>query len=368
MTPSFTRRQAITLAAAAVVAARAPAFAAETTAPSSGGLSADRVGALLAANSVPGAGLAIIDGGEIVATYGYGIARRDDDAPVTPRTRFQAASLSKTINALLILSLVKDGLLKLDDPVNRHLTSWTLGGPDAGKVTVRMLLSHTGGTNVHGFGGYDRSDATPTLGQILDGEPPANSPPIAVETRLGRFAYSGGGVTVLQQMVVDVTGKPYADVAYSRVLSPLGMADSSYQQPPDADEEHLFSLAHSDDGRYFRGGYHLYPELAAAGLWTTPGDLARVVLTIIESLNGDGAILPSALARQMVRPVSQGAALGTFVDSIGRFNHSGSNLGFRSIYWGDARMRKGVIAMSNGENGDAVNNALVKAVVARYRW
>jgi CubicO group peptidase (beta-lactamase class C family) len=243
--------------------------------PLSGPLSTGEVERLLRQHNVPGAGLAILEAGEIVAVYSYGFAR--DKSLVSEATRFQAASISKTVNALLVLTLVRDRAIKLDDPVNTHLKSFTLSGPDADQVTVRMLLNHSGGTSVEGFTGYTPGQVLPSLHQILAGEEPANNRAIKVVRALGSYAYaySGGGTMVLQQLIIDVTGQSYQDAATLRVLAPLGMAASSFEQPPS--ETGNLAHAHGPDGQPYPGGYKIHPELAAAGLWTTPSDICRML-------------------------------------------------------------------------------------------
>lgn len=277
---------------------------------------------------------------------------------VNPDTRFQAASLSKTINALAALSLVRDGLLDLDAPANSYLAGWQLTGIAPETVTIAMLLSHTAGTNVPGFDGYPPGAAIPTLEQILDGQPPANSQAIRVVATPGtQVAYSGGGTTVLQKLVGNVTGRPYGQVVAERVLGPLGMRNSEMAQPP-TDTTNL-ALGHDAAGALLPGGYTIHPELAAAGLWTTPGDLTLALAAIMDSVNGQPrSFLPEALARRMITPVMDDAALGVFSDGAGTFYHAGSNRGFRSFYRAGAGTGRAIVIMCNGDGGDAVDNRM----------
>jgi CubicO group peptidase (beta-lactamase class C family) len=339
--------------------------------PGEGPLSAAEVGSLLAQNKVPGASLAIVQSGSIVATYGYGIAQ--PGRPVTPQTRFQAASISKTVNALAVLKLAEADEFRLDDPVNRHLKSWKL--PDNAltavtPVTIRMLLNHTGGTTVSGFEGYPEGTPLPTLIQVLNGTPPANSAPVRVEWPPGKtFHYSGGGTMVLQQMVIDVTLGPYPKVVRDLVLELLKMHNSNYDQPPPGSEFANCAFGAGNDGAPLPGGFRVYPEFAAAGLWTTPHDLALMVIGIIQSHAGrPGAFLPAARAREMLTPAIDGAALGTIIDAKGMFWHNGGNIGYRSLYVGDPVSGNGMAAMTNGDNGEAVCVALRDRVAAAYAW
>ena len=339
--------------------------------PADGPLSTASVDALLAQYKVPGASLAIVQNNAIVATYGYGTAQ--PNRPVTPRTRFQAASISKTVNALTVLKLAEANEFRLDDPVNQHLKSWKL--PDnaltaATPVTIRMLLDHTGGTTVHGFGGYAPGAPLPTLIDILNGTPPANTPPIRVDEPPGKsFSYSGGGSTVLQQMVIDVSLGSYPAVVYNIVFDLLEMRESNFAQPPDAAELARCAFGYGDDGTPLPGGFMVHPELAAAGLWTTAHDLALMVIGIIQSRAGrPGAFLAQRLADEMLKPGLGNAGLGTFIDDKGMFWHNGGNIGFRSLYVGDPATGNGMAALTNGNKGEEVYIELRKRVGAAYGW
>lgn len=317
----------------------------------------DKVEALLRKHRVPAVSVAAFERGQVVLQEAHGHRKAGGDA-ATPQTRFQAASISKTANALCVMSLVRDGKLGLDDPVNKHLFGWQLPGKGADAVTVKMLLSHTGGTTVHGFAGYERDGFFPSLPQILKGIAPVNSAPVVVDSPPGRkFRYSGGGTVVLQKLVCDIEADDYENIVASRVFTPLGMSHSSMKQPLTPTGE--LASGHTDKGETVHLDYNLYPEMAAAGLWTTPGDIARMLMAIVDSAEADG-FLPKALARRMMTPVKSGAGLGMFIDGASRITHSGVNWGFRALYTADPKKRRGTVVMSNGENGEAVNKQLLK--------
>jgi CubicO group peptidase (beta-lactamase class C family) len=339
--------------------------------PDEGPLSVKAVEDLLAQHKVPGASLAIIHDGTLVATYCYGVAQ--GQRPVRTTTRFQAASISKTINALAILRLAALSRLDLDDPVNKHLVTWKL--PDnvfteTRAVTLRMLLSHSGGTTVTVFEGYMPGRPLPGLVQILDGRPPATNDPVRVAWPPGHaFRYSGGGITVLQQLVADVTRDSYPAAIARLVLGPLGMTHSNYVQQPDALGRAQLALAHDDDGEPHSVGFRIHPELAAAGLWTTPGDLARAVLAIIRSWHGvAGAFLPQSLAQAMLTPVVEDAGLGVFFAGNSLFTHVGANIGYRALFIADAAAERATIMMTNGDNGDPVCAEINRRVAEDLRW
>ena len=246
--------------------------------------------------AVPAASVAVaVDGDEVTSAWG-----------VEPGALFQAASISKPVAALVALRLVAQDKLSLDADVNEYLTSWRLPGPSGGlPVTVRHLLSHTGALNVDGVPGYDRGQQLPSLAQILDGLPPANTPPVRRDGMPGRvYRYSGGGYVLLQQLLEDVTGRAFADVAAELVLGPAGMTAAAYAQPdpPAAAPAHLAGQPVA---------WRVYPEHATAGLWCTPADLVRFAQAIQAAVAGEaGALLPRELALDMVTPQAGGWGLG----------------------------------------------------------
>jgi CubicO group peptidase (beta-lactamase class C family) len=327
------------------------------------------VNALLARHKVPGARALIIENGTPVWSQAYGTREAGGTEPVDAATRFQVASITKTLNGLLVLAMARDGQLDLDAAANRYLSGWQLGGMDADTVTIAMLLSHTGGTSVSGFRGYAPGSAIPSVEQILDGATPANSPKVQVVRQPGKSAeYSGGGTTVLQKLVADVAGEPYGQLLRRLVLDPLGMTQSSIDQPPAAGLTNRAS-GHDRQGRTLPGGYVIHPELAAAGLWSTPTDLVKPIKAIIDSVRGSpGAFLPQALAKRMITPVIDGIALGVFSDEPGWFYHAGGNQGFRSFFRADCTTGNGIFVMCNGDNGAEVNVPLRRLMRASRDW
>jgi CubicO group peptidase (beta-lactamase class C family) len=250
------------------------------------------VKAQMAQRHIRGLSLAIITDGKISVARAYGVVDDSSKAPATTSTLFQAGSISKPVSALGALHLVEAGTLSLDADVNTKLTSWKV--PDnqftaTEKVTLRRLLSHNAGLTVHGFPGYDISTRVPTVVQVLDGTPPTNTAPIRVDTTPGAiWRYSGGGFTVMQQMVIDVTGQPFAQFLQKTVLGPIGMTSSSFEQPLPNHVAARTAAGYYADGSPVRGRWHVYPEIAAAGLWTTPTDLAKWAIEVQEALAGRG--------------------------------------------------------------------------------
>lgn len=325
---------------------------------------------------VPAVSVAVVDSGIVVWARAYGTADVASGRAVTSATLFQAASLSKAVAGTAALLMVQDGILALDAPVNETLRSWqipdnsfTAGHP----VTLRQLLTHTAGLTVSGFPGYVVGAPIPTVLQVLEGAPPANTPPVLVDTRPGsRFRYSGGGITVLQLLLTDVTGEDFPTLMRERVLDPIGMRSSTFEQPLSERRARDAATGHQTTRAPVEGNYHLYPETAAAGLWTTPTDLARWILAIQRSLAGEnGALLSRVTATAMVTPGLGNWGLG--VEMMGRgdslaFTHSGGNAGFRSQLVGFVSTGRGAVVMTNSDAGSRLVNEIIHAIARAYGW
>ena len=338
----------------------------------------------MAHHAVPGVGLAVITNGEIAYERSYGVREAGRPDPVTATTRFQACSISKPVAVLGMLRLVERGVIDLDADVNDLLTSWQVP-PNASwqpRVTLRQIASHTAGLTVSGFPGYAVGELFPTLTQILTGSSPANTPGVRVDAFPGvQFRYAGGGTTVLQQVLEDVTGQPFRELIRELVLDPLGMSCSDYAQPLPLELRSEAATAHSSDGTAVPGGWHVYPELAAAGLWTTPGDLARFAIAVQCSYHGspDG-ILGVELAKQMLTPQIDSTPrmgglelLGVGLFLGGRpepttFGHSGGNEGFKCHLLAHRDAGWGAVVMTNGDRGHALVQEILNALGRELEW
>src|SRR5438105_3580659 len=217
---------------------------------------------------VPALSIAVIDDFKIAWAKGYGMIGAGSNAPVTTKTLFQAGSISKPVAATGALYLVEQGKLSIDEDVNVKLKRWKVPESEftkEQKVTLRRLMSHTGGLTVHGFPGYDVDAPVPTLVQIFNGEKPANTAPLRVDVVPGTLErYSGGGVTIEQQLMMDVTGKAFPELMREIVLDKIGMTDSSYEQPLPASRAAMTAIGAYGDGKPVQGKWHIYPEIAAA--------------------------------------------------------------------------------------------------------
>jgi len=323
----------------------------------------------------PAISVAVILDGEIAWARAWGQADREAGRPATPETRFQAASISKPIAAVALLDLVQAGRIDLDGDVNDDLKRWQVPASEfttVEKVTPRRLLNHSAGLTVWGFPGYapdaDRADAV----GVLEGK--GNTDPVEVfRTPGAAWQYSGGGYTVLQVLMEDVTGRPFAEMMAERVLTPLGMAHSTYAQPLPAALHGRAATAYGGEYEAVEGGWHVYPEQAAAGLWTTPTDLARYLLFVQRAAGGDaqaGPLTPATVA-VMLTASDGDHGLGPGIDpENGTFGHGGSNEGFRCNMRASIALEDGwgAVFMTNSNAGAALGHEVTHALARHYGW
>jgi CubicO group peptidase (beta-lactamase class C family) len=337
--------------------------------------------ALLRLYKVSGVSIAVIDHFKIAWAKGYGFAD-DGKTPVTTRTLFQAGSISKPVTAMAALHLVEQGKLSLDEDANRKLVGWKVSENEFTKdqkVTLRRLLSHSAGNIVDGFFGYDVDDPVPTLTQVLDGKKPATSEPIRVDFVPGtKWRYSGGGYTIVQQLLIDATGKAFPQLMSDLVLNKIEMADSTFEQPLPPARAAMAATGIFANGELIHGKGRVYPEMPAAGLWTTPSDLAKFAIEIALSTHGkSNRILSQVMAKQMLTPqIDTDAAipwtegLWLFIDkkNPALFAHNGWNWAFQGIVVMLASNGKGVAIMTNSNNGFALSDRLISSVAHEYGW
>ncbi|MGD9501621.1 MAG: serine hydrolase domain-containing protein [Methyloceanibacter sp.] len=324
----------------------------------------------MAALKVPSVSLALIDGDRIAFAGAYG-------ASATPETLYQAASLSKFVTAVGGLRLVEAKRLDLDADVNASLTSWKVPENALDKdhpVTLRGLLSMTAGINVPGFAGYPIGEPVPNLTQILYGVPPANSPPVTVIAEPGSaYRYSGGSYEIAEALMVDTMGASFPELMKEAVLDPAGMSRSSFASTLPADLERQAMHGHLADGSEIHGGYHIYPEHAAASLWSTPTDLANLLLLIGRAWRGESQLflapetVRTMLTRQSGGPYGLGAAIGE-TGGILTAMKRGQNAGFQSYLILLPAEGKGMVVMTNSDNGSILAEALIRRAAKLFDW
>ena len=323
---------------------------------------------------VPGVSIAVINNNAIEWAKGYGYRDKESKLPVDTQTVFEAGSISKPVAALGALHLVEQGKLDLDENVNVKLKSWKV--PDnqfteTEKVTLRRLLSHSAGLTVHGFPGYEVGHPLPTIPQVLDGVKPANTEAVRVETVPGaRWNYSGGGYTIMQLLVADVTGKIFPAFMGETVLRKAGMDRSTYEQPLPARLTGNAATAYKK-GEAVPGKYHTYPEMAAAGLWTTSSDLARLGIEVMKSAKGNSnRVLAQSTIHRMLTLQSGKYGLGFQLAGppVNSFSHGGVDEGFEALLVCFPESGQGAAIMTNAQGGMALANEITHAMAAEYKW
>ncbi len=328
----------------------------------------------MALHHVPGVSIAVIRGDSVHWAKGYGIANSDLGTVVDENTLFQAGSISKPIAALAALKLADQGTVDLDLDVNQYLSRWKIPDNEFNKnekVTLRRILSHTAGLTVHGFPGYTATDSFPSDLSVLNGK--GNTPPILNDAVPGAtWRYSGGGYTVMENIIEEVSGKPFHLFMRDEILNPLGMSRSTYEQPLPTALHHEASGAYDATGTLVSGWWHNYPEQAAAGLWTTPSDLARYMLAIQSiSRNKQAGILSVEMTKEMVTRQKNNWGLGPKLAGDGDsllFGHGGKNAGFTNDMIAWVKMGEGVVIMTNGDNGGRIIAEIYRAMSREYGW
>ncbi len=333
----------------------------------------------LAFYKISGISIAVINNGEIEWARGFGDKDVSTKEPVTQNTLFQAASISKVLTAIAFMKLKEKNEINLDADVNLYLKSWKvpLNKGWQPKVTLRQLLSHTAGMTVSGFGGYSIHEARPTTIQILNGVYPANSLPVKVNIFPGTHArYSGGGFIVAQLILEDKFKKPFYRVMDSLVLSPLDLKSSTFEQPISKSKLPFAATGYILDYQPINGRCDIHPEMAAAGLWTNPLELAKIIIEIQKAVKGKSDFISAKsvnemLTKQNTDATGIGIGFWFYQDSKGDsllFTHAGGNDGFQSLFFGYRNLGKGVVVMINSSNDYELMYEVIRSVASEYNW
>ncbi len=332
--------------------------------------------------NIPGVSVAVFSDNAVQWSKGYGVMDNETRTPVDENTLFIAGSVSKPVAVAGALRLVQDGKLSLDDNINTSLTSWKVPENEFTEqqpVTLRLLASHNAGVTVHGFPGYVAGTTVPSITQILNGEPPANTPPIRVNVVPGTiWRYAGGGTTIMQLAMIEVTGKPFPDIMQETIIGPIGMTSSSYDQNLTSDWLAKAASGHKSNGSVIPGKRNIYPEMGAAGLWTTPTDLCRFAIEIGKAARGEkNDVFSQEFASLMVtKRLSTGGeydmALGFFLEDRNGaiyYQHGGQDEGFIASLIANREKGYGAAIMTNsdGRSGQLISEIL-RSIAVEYGW
>ena len=326
--------------------------------------------------NVKGLSIAVIKDHQIEWAKGYGYTDSLQTNPIITSTVFQAASISKSLNSMALVKLAQEGKIDLDADINNYLKRWKFPYDSLSNgqvITTKNLLNHSGGLSISGFPGYATSDSIPSIIDILNGTGPANTAAVpSIFEPNKRVSYSGGGTTISQLMVEEVSGQKYEDYLHDQVLEPLGMSGSTFRYGNTINPE-LVPTGHDPAGNAVKGKYHNYPEKGAAGLWTTSSDLARFVIDTQLSLkNKSNKVLSKEMTELRFVPFDEKSmsGLGMFIDRFpgtDYFLHRGWNQGFIGWYIGDLKAGNGMAIMCNA-NDFAILNEVKNSIAAVYDW
>jgi CubicO group peptidase (beta-lactamase class C family) len=332
----------------------------------------------MAYHHVPGVSIAMINDNRIEWSRAYGLAANGTLDSVSPSTLFQSGSIGKSVMATAALQLVEQGILSLDTDVNQYLESWKVPENSFTRrtpVTLRQLLSHTAGVTLPGVIGYQSTDSLPDLLQILNGSPPANTPPIVVDRVPGtEFRYSSGGYMIVQQLIMDhithLTSFP--EIIQERVFNPALMTESTFEHSPDQ-EKNKIAHGHRGSGKAVEGKWYRYPEMGMGVFWTNPSDMANFIIQIMHAYQGrPNQLLSEEMARTMLAYHTEDQGLGFKLGDDGndRFYmyHRGAVEGFQTFIIGYPLKGQGAVIMTNGDNGWPLIQEIVKSISIEYRW
>ncbi len=318
---------------------------------------------------VPGMSIALIKNGKLLFAKSYGVKQAGTKDKIDSETVFSVGSVSKVAAAVATLRLVEQGKLDLDADVNRYLTSWQVTEnkyTQKQPVTLRHILSHTAGFTIHGFKDFQPGEKLPNTLDTLMGRSPAQHGPVEVIFTPGtNYLYSGGGITVEQLIIEETTELDFASAVKKLVFEPLNMTRSTYQNPLPVNHGNI-AKAHGPNGepRALPRGWEAMPEMGASGLWTTPTELATLVIALIDAYHGESsAIISKTLAKDMMTRVKPGAfGLGPELSQDDVFFHGGSNESYKAFMMGNLRTGNGVVILTNSANGRRLVNEIVATI------
>ncbi|WP_431124268.1 serine hydrolase [Flagellimonas flava] len=317
---------------------------------------------------ISGASIAVLNNGVIEWAKGYGVADSLENRKVTTKTLFQAGSISKPVAATRALQLAEQDLIDLDLSVNTYLSSWKL--PDnkfteKEEVTTRRILNHTAGLNIGGFLGYKKGETIPSTPEILDGK--GNTDSVRVYKEPGTsWRYSGGGYTIMQHMITDIDQKQFSEVMMKNVLKPLGMQSSTFENPLPEEYHSIAATGYNFDGTQVEGKWWIYPEMAAAGLWTTPSELLLWGKEIQQTLQTqkDG-LLQAKTVNEMLTANDDDQGLGPYVLKH-TFGHGGADEGFRADFTAWKKTPNAVVIMVNSQRGNIIIKEILLSIAQEY--
>lgn len=352
--------------------------------PSGLHITQDKLDKLLKEHKLPGVSLAVIDNFKVVLRATSGEKRFGSGELIDHDTAFSTASISKPITALLVAMLEEQGKLSFDDSVAKYLKRWTLNTndfPEPDAITFRRLLSHTAGTTQGGFADYYDGDDVPTAIDSLNGaKVPRYDKPISLKFEPGtNWDYSGGGYVIVQIALEDLTGKPLPELAESMLFEPLGMTRTTMYQPNHKAFLSNVARVHHNDLTVIGAGLPICPQIAPSGMWSTPSDMATLIIEMQKALAGKPT---NVISQDVAKATTQiqtlhttgGWGLGWMrVEAKGNidwFSHGGSNTGTGGHIMGTMEGGRGIAIFGNGGNPSRIPviETLTADVLSQLSW
>jgi CubicO group peptidase (beta-lactamase class C family) len=297
---------------------------------------------------ISGFSIQVIEDFKLGARYFSGSRDKNKSSAINRNTLFQAASLSKTITAIIALRMVEEK---------------TIGFAD-----VKALLNHSAGISVSSFKGYEIGSELPSLNEIVTGTYPCNSAPIRKKYQKGKYHYSGGGYVLAQKVLEKTSVKTLEQLAKRFIFTPLGLKRSTFKLLYPGNPKNI-AVGHTSRNQ-LKGEWKQHPESAAAGLWTTSLEMAKVIIELRKALKGDSTVFSKELAERMLYSEIKGIGLGTFVCKTKtgiEFTHAGANVGYRSHYI-DLPNGKGAVILVNSDSGFEFINEVLPILGNWHCW
>jgi CubicO group peptidase (beta-lactamase class C family) len=313
--------------------------------------------------------IAIVRNNELIFQKGFGTLSKSNSKSINQNTIFQAASLSKAITSLGVMRLVAQDKISLDNPVNSYLKGWQL--PRSSPVTVRELLSHTAGVNNASYSDFEQNEMLPNLMEILNGDVKSKADSIRVEHPVGKFKYSGGGYMVLQKLMEDVSGSPYTEYMGVELFEKFGAKQSHFQRLSLSEKQNI-AVGHGYSKEEYPNGWFIYPQEAAAGLWSTPSDLARILIAYMKAYQGiDTKLFPSKVAKDVAVAVDANMGLGFGSHGEGvdlHVDHAGWTKGYRAYMTAFPERGDAVVVMANSNHSNRLIEEIVRNISNQLGW
>lgn len=323
-------------------------------------------------DSIPGVSIAFIDNGEIAWTKHFGFANLKNSTLINENTVFTGASLSKPITAIAVLRLVEKGILDLDKDVNTYLKEWKIPENEFTinkKVTLRRLISHNAGIKNDLWSSYLPNENVPSLNQMLAGEKPSIDPATSLIFEPGtRTKYSNPGYSIIQKILMDVENKPFNDIISEQVFEPLEMNESSFLQPIPKKLMSNRAIGYTKNLEPYT--YKLFPYQAAGGIWTTPKDLSKFMIALLNDYHkGTNTLISQKMAQTVFTKETMRYVFSLWnwgKDVV--FLHHGSNQGFNCMLYGSIEKNQGLVVMTNSDNAFGFFDYLQRAINFEYNW